>query len=85
MRSKHWLGLTLILFLALVAAILLLLPWSPLSITSLQDKGHESATAEPTWTPESSQGQGAPSLEDLIKATEDENWKVPAKKSEGEN
>ena len=34
MSTIHWFGLTLLLFVALVAAVLLLPPWSPVNVTS---------------------------------------------------
>jgi len=44
MRSKHWLALTATLVLALVAAILLLLPSSPVSVFPQQEEAPKSET-----------------------------------------
>ena len=53
MSSRLWFGTTIVLSVALVLAILLLPPWSPLSITSSQIPSHATeAPVQPASSPE---------------------------------
>lgn len=53
MKSKYWLGITLILLLVLLTATLFLFPWSPLRVTSLQGQEIDEILAQPTAAHES--------------------------------
>jgi len=74
MRLKYWLGITLTLLLVLLAATLLLPPWSPLSVTSLQGQEIDSEIlAQPNTAPEpekeASQTTASQAAEDTLAPT----------------